>query len=124
MIFCFFARGPLALFLLIKIAPVVLDAADGRHRVRRHLYQVQATFASDLQRLKGRQNSKLLTIFVNDADFSCANAFVDAIKDLDERLSSAMALLRGSSMRPLTDSALPDRTLRTHPEYSIGLGFR
>jgi hypothetical protein len=71
---------PIALFLLVKEAPVVLNAADRRNRVRRYLDQVESPFARDSQCLKWRQNAKLFAVFVDDADFARTNLFIDANK--------------------------------------------
>ena len=76
------AGGALALFLLVEIAAVVLDAADGRDGGGRNFDQVEAAFAGNLQRLKGRQDAELFAVFVDHADFACANSVVDANKGL------------------------------------------
>ena len=72
----------LALFLLVQETAVVLNAANRRLRVRRNFDQIQPALAGDLQRLKWRQNAELFTVFVDDADFACADAVVDAGKGL------------------------------------------
>ena len=76
------ASGALALFFFVEIAAVILNAADRRNCVGRNLNQVQATLASNLQRLKRRQDAELLAVFVDDADFACANTIVNADKGL------------------------------------------
>ena len=76
------ARGALALFLLVEETAVVLDAAHRGDGVGRDFDQIQAALACDLQRLKGRKNSKLFAVFVDDADFARANPVVDADKGL------------------------------------------
>jgi hypothetical protein len=77
-----FLGGAIALFLLVKEASVVLDAADRRNRVGRNLNQIEAALASDLQRLKRREDAKLLAVFVDDANFARTNFLVDANKGL------------------------------------------
>jgi hypothetical protein len=77
-----FLGGALALFLLVKEAPVVLNTADRGDRAGRNLDQIEAAFAGNLQRLKGRQNAQLFAIFVDNADFARANSIVDADKGL------------------------------------------
>ena len=77
-----FAGGAVALFLLVEVAAVILDAADGRDRGGRNLNQIEPAFTSDFQGLKGRQDAELFAVFVDDADFACANAVVDADKGL------------------------------------------
>jgi hypothetical protein len=77
-----FAGGALALFLLVKEAAVVLDAADGGNGVGGDFDQIEAAFAGDFQGLKGRQDAELFAVFVDDANLACANAVVDANKGL------------------------------------------
>ena len=78
--FLLLSGGTLALFLLVEIAAIVLNAADGRDGSGRNFDQVKAAFAGNLQRLKGRQDAELFAVFVNHANFACANAVVDSDK--------------------------------------------
>ena len=77
-----FAGGAFALFFFVKITAVVLDAADGRDSVGRNLNEIEAALAGDSQSFVGRQDSELDAVFIDDADFAGANAFVDADKRL------------------------------------------
>jgi hypothetical protein len=77
-----FARGAFRLFLLVEIAAVVLNAADGWYGGGRDFNQVQPAFAGNLQRFKGREDSELFAVFVDYANFAGANAIVDADKGL------------------------------------------
>jgi hypothetical protein len=76
------AGGSLALFLLVEVAAVVLDAANGGDGVGTDFNQVKTAFAGDLQCLKGRQDPKLFAVLVDDADLARANAIVNANKRL------------------------------------------
>jgi hypothetical protein len=78
----FLACGALALFLLVKITAVVLDAADGWNSGGRNFDEIEATLAGDSQRFIGRQDSQLLAVLIDDADFAGADALVDANKGL------------------------------------------
>lgn len=69
--------GTFALFLLVKILAVILNAADRRNCVGRNFYQIQPAFAGNFQGFKGCKNTELLALFVNDADFAGANALID-----------------------------------------------
>ena len=77
-----FLGGPVALFLLVEEAAVVLDAADRGSRVGRNLDQVEAPLLGDPHGLKGGQDAELFAVFVDDADFARTNLFVDADKGL------------------------------------------
>jgi len=76
------AGGAFALFLLVEVAAVILDAADGRDSVGADFYQVEAAFAGDPQSLKRGQDSKLFAVLVDDADLARADTIVDANKGL------------------------------------------
>ena len=76
------AGGALALFLLVEIAAIVLDAADRRNCSRRNLYQIKPSLAGDPQSFKRRKDPKLFTVFVDDPNFAGANTVVDANKGL------------------------------------------
>jgi len=76
------AGGPFALFLLVEVAAVVLDAANGGDGVGTDFNQVKTALAGDLQCLKGRQDPKLFAVLVDDADLARANAIVNANKRL------------------------------------------
>jgi len=71
-----------ALFLLVEIAAVILNAADGRDRVGRNFDQIEAALAGDSQRFKGGKNAHLFAVFVDYADFTRANSIIDADKRL------------------------------------------
>ena len=77
-----FARGTLALFFLVEITAVILDAADRRNRIGRNLNQIQSTLAGDLQRLKRGQDAELFAVFIDDTDFAGANPVVNTDKRL------------------------------------------
>jgi hypothetical protein len=76
------ACGALALFLLVQITAVVLDAADGWNSSGRNFDEIEATLAGDSQRFIGRQNSQLLAVLIDDANLAGADALVDANKGL------------------------------------------
>jgi hypothetical protein len=78
--FLLLAGRSFALFLFVQIAAVILDPADWGDSGRRNLDEVEAAFAGDSQCFKGRQDSELDAIFVDDANFACADAVVDADK--------------------------------------------
>ena len=70
-----FAR---ALLLLVLILPVVHDPADRGNGRGGDLHQVEPFLSGDCQGLRRRHDAELLTRVVNHADFTDANAFVDA----------------------------------------------
>ncbi len=72
--------GAVALFLLVEKASVILNAANGRNRVRRDFDEVEAVFAGNLQGIKYSQDAELFAVLVNDANFTRANTVVDANK--------------------------------------------
>ncbi len=80
--FLLFACGALALFLLVEVAAVVLNAADGGNGVGRDLDEIEAAFAGDPESFKGRQDAHLFAVLVDYADFACADTVVDADKRL------------------------------------------
>ena len=84
--FLILARRAVALVLLVKEFPVILNAAHRRLSRGRNFHQIQATLAGYLQGFEGRQNSELFTVFVNDADFTRANSVVNADKRLGRTL--------------------------------------
>ena len=69
-----------ALFLLVEKASVILNATNGRNSVRRDFDEIESVLAGNLQGIKNCQNAELFTVFVNDANFTRANAVVDANK--------------------------------------------
>jgi hypothetical protein len=77
-----FAGGALTLFLLVEVAAVVLDAADGRNGVGRDLDQIEPAFAGDAESFKRGQDAHLFAVLVDYADFACADPVVDADKRL------------------------------------------
>jgi hypothetical protein len=74
------AGSPLALFLLVEVAAVVLDAADRRYCVGRDFDEVKTAFAGELQRFEGNKDSELVAVFVDDADFAGTNPIINADK--------------------------------------------
>ena len=70
-----FAR---ALLLLVLILPVIHDPADGRHRRGGDLHEVEPLLPGDGQGLRRGHDAQLLAGVINDADFTNADAFVDA----------------------------------------------
>jgi hypothetical protein len=84
--FLLFPGRAIALVLLVEKLAVILNAADRRLRGRRDLNQIQATLAGYFESFKGRQNSELFTVFVDDADFTRANSVVNADKRLGRTL--------------------------------------
>ena len=76
------AGGALTLFLLVKEASIVLDAAHGGDSIGRNFNEVETTLTGDLQSLKRGQDAHLFAVFVDDADFARADAVVDADKGL------------------------------------------
>jgi hypothetical protein len=76
----------IALVLLVEKLAVVLNAADRRLRGGRDFDQIQATLAGYFESFKGRENSELFTVFVDDADFTRANSVVNADKRLGRTL--------------------------------------
>jgi hypothetical protein len=84
--FLLLARGAIALVLLVKELPVILNATDGWLSGGRNLYQIEAALASYFESFEGRQNSELFTVLVDDADFTRANSVVNADKRLGRTL--------------------------------------
>ncbi len=111
--------GAFALFLLVEEAAVILDAADGRNRVGRNLYEVESALAGDFECFKGGQDAELFAVFVDYADFARANPIVDANK----RLCRTFVECDGT---PPINRRYPRRGFwslaraRTHGKYSIG----
>jgi hypothetical protein len=99
-------RSPVALFLLVEVAAVVLYAADRRNRVGRDLYQIEAAFTGNFERLKRRQDAKLFAVFVDDANLARTNFFVDA----DKRLCGTFVECDGAPPK------VADARLRCRPE--------
>ena len=68
-------------FLLLVVLELskVHDAADGRLRFCSNFNKVQPVFTSTFQSILGRNDTKLLTLFINDADRSNPDLFVDPI---------------------------------------------
>src|ERR1700733_5892734 len=115
-----FAGGAFALFLLIEKAAVVLNAADRWNGSGRHFHQIEPALASDLQRLKRRQNSQLFAVFVDDANFACPDAIVDA----DKRLGRTFIECDGApplGVRSLRFRGHPERQKARERTLSIAL---
>jgi len=75
-----FLRGPLFLLILIEKFAIVHNAANRRDCIRRYLYQIKILFAGFSERFVRRHNAKLVTICINHANLSCANAIIHANK--------------------------------------------
>ena len=75
------ARLALLPALLVAKLAVVHEAADGRHRVGRHLDQVEATLARHLERIECRDDADLLPFLVDQPDLADADALIDARLD-------------------------------------------
>jgi hypothetical protein len=71
-----------ALVLLVKELPVVLNLADRGNSVRGDLYQVERALAGHLESVKRSHDAELFAIFVDDANLAGADAFVSADKRL------------------------------------------
>src|SRR5574341_1960533 len=54
----------------IFVFPVVHDATDGRHRCRGHLHQIIPSFLGLSERVRGWQNTKLLSLRTDHANFT------------------------------------------------------
>ena len=123
------ACSALALFLLVKITAVVLDAADGWNSGGRNFDKIEATLAGDSQRFIGRQNSQLLAVLIDDANFAGADALVNANKGLSrtfvecdgappEMVRASPRLLypgAGAGVRTLKSIALPALQMNRPP---------
>jgi hypothetical protein len=72
------ARSPFALVFFVEVFAVILNAANRRYGVGRDLNQVESAFAGNFESFKGWENAELLSIFVNDANFTRAYPIVDA----------------------------------------------
>jgi hypothetical protein len=72
------ARGAVALVFFVEIFAVVLDLADRRDGVGGDLYQVEGALASHLEGFEGGHDAELLAVFVDDADFTGADALIGA----------------------------------------------
>src|SRR4030095_7900496 len=64
--------------LLVLILPEVHDPADGRHRGRRDLDQVESVLTCAGERLRRRHDPELLTGFVDHPDLTNPDALVGA----------------------------------------------
>ena len=71
-------RFPGALLLLVLVLPVIHDPADRRDRRGRNLHEVEPFLPGDRQGLRRRHDAELLARVVDHADFTDADAFVDA----------------------------------------------
>ena len=73
----------LALFatLLVPKLAVVHKPADGRHRIGRHLDQVESTLARHLERVKCWNDPDLLAVLVDQPDLTNPDALVDPCLD-------------------------------------------
>jgi len=78
--FLLLAGGAFALIFFVEEAAVILNAADGGNGIWRDFDQIESTFPGNLQRLERRKDAHLLPIFVNDADLSRADSFVNSNK--------------------------------------------
>lgn len=67
------------LLLVILELTKVHDAADGRLRFGSNFHKVQSVFTSTVQGLLGWNDTKLLALFIDDADGSNTDLFVDPI---------------------------------------------
>ena len=74
------AGSAFALFLLVEVTAVILDAADGRNGVGRDFHQVKTALSGDFQCLKRLHDAELFAVFVDDPDLPGANAVVNASK--------------------------------------------
>jgi hypothetical protein len=68
------------LFLLVKKFPVVHDAANGRNGGRRDFHQIQVLLTSQFKRVEGSQNTNLLTLIPDNANFPRPDAVICADK--------------------------------------------
>jgi len=85
------ARLAILLLLLVLEAPVVEHAAHRWYGVWRDLHEVEPPISRSLQRLKGRQNAKLLAILPDESYFANANLLVDAQVSADTFLPVSWA---------------------------------
>ena len=75
------ARLPLFAALLVAELAVVHEPADGRHRIWRHLDQIEATLARHLERIECGDDPYLLAVLINQPDLADPDALVDACLD-------------------------------------------
>jgi hypothetical protein len=78
-------------FLLVKVLPVIHDAANRRICGGRNLNQIQILLAGHLERFEGRHDSNLLAFVANYADFACADALVRANKTFIDTILRSLA---------------------------------
>src|SRR5690606_16688359 len=83
------------LLLLVLILPEVHDPADGRHRGRRDLDQVEPLLTRNGERLRRRHDSELLAGLVDDPNLANPDAFVDA----DTVITSGRAIVSDKILR-------------------------
>ena len=110
------AGGALALFLLVEIATVILDPADGGHGIGGDFHQVKAALTGDFQSLEWRQDAELFAVFVDYADFARADTVIDTNKGLGGSfIESDGTPPKGSAQRcgrdGTDDRRLTERTL-------------
>src|SRR5215510_5395514 len=73
---------PLFLFLLVEVFAVIHDPADRRNSIGGNFYQVEIDLAGLLDRLIGWHDAKLISIRINHAYLTRADALIHANKTL------------------------------------------
>ena len=81
----------LFLLLLVKILPVIHDAADRRLRGGRNLDQIQILAAGQFERFVRGQDSDLPTLVVNHANFARSNAIIGSDKTFIDTVLRALS---------------------------------
>jgi len=80
------ARGAIAFFFLVEEFAVILNAANGGNSGGRNLHEIETSLAGDFEGFKRGEDTKLLTLFVDHANFPGA----DTIVDTDELLRGTL----------------------------------
>src|SRR5581483_10034815 len=108
-------------FLLVKLLPVIHDAAYRRICGGRNLNQIQILLAGHLERFEGRHDSNLLAFVANYANFAGADALVRANKAFVDTVLRSLA--SEWEWKIITCGELVSVT-RSHSAVRMGFGLR
>jgi hypothetical protein len=103
------ARFALLAALFVPELAVIHQAANRRNRIRRDFHQIEPARASHFQSVASRDDPDLLTLFVDQANFSDADAFIHPRLDRPRYGTPPLKTLE------LPESAPIDRTKRQPP---------
>ena len=110
------AGGAVGLVFFVEIFAVVLDLADGRDSVGGDFYKVEGALAGHFEGFEGRHDAELFAIFVDDADFTGADALIGADKGFCGTLID-----RWNSLPPQRARGLPPCIVRVECSGAEGV---